>query len=407
MNKALIFLLCLTLLACKRKETGEVQTTLVKRGTFTEELTEEGTLKALNSIAINAPSISYRYGSLKITRFVEDGKEVNKGDTVMVFDPSEIKKAIVDAEQRLMIANAELEKLKATQQADIADLESDLEVARISQEIQKITFEQSTFESEIKKKEIKLQLENANVALERAKEQIENRKKIQQEELFQKNLSINQLQVILDDANASINSLFVLSPAPGIAIIEQNWLTSQKWALGDQPYAGTKLIELPDLNVMVAEVKINEVDVSKILPGLKVTVISDAYSDTTYTGEVTTIANLAQNKDSKSKIKVFPVQIRIEGSPQNLLPGLTVSCRITISEIPDVLYVPLEALFKEQGNEFVYVRSTSGFKRRDVKTGSANTDFIIIREGLEENEELALSDPFVNKEEEKNKTKKE
>jgi len=407
MNKALIFLLCLTLLACKRKETGEVQTTLVKRGTFTEELTEEGTLKALNSIAINAPSISYRYGSLKITRFVEDGKEVNKGDTVMVFDPSEIKKAIDDAEQRLMIANAELEKLKATQQADIADLESDLEVARISQEIQKITFEQSTFESEIKKKEIKLQLENANVALERAKEQIENRKKIQQEELFQKNLSINQLQVILDDANASINSLFVLSPAPGIAIIEQNWLTSQKWALGDQPYAGTKLIELPDLNVMVAEVKINEVDVSKILPGLKVTVISDAYSDTTYTGEVTTIANLAQNKDSKSKIKVFPVQIRIEGSPQNLLPGLTVSCRITISEIPDVLYVPLEALFKEQGNEFVYVRSTSGFKRRDVKTGSANTDFIIIREGLEENEELALSDPFVNKEEEKNKTKKE
>jgi len=407
MNKALIFLLCLTLLACKRKETGEVQTTLVKRGTFTEELTEEGTLKALNSIAINAPSISYRYGSLKITRFVEDGKEVNKGDTVMVIDPSESKKAIVDAEQRLMIANAELEKLKATQQADIADLESDLEVARISQEIQKITFEQSTFESEIKKKEIKLQLENANVALERAKEQIENRKKIQQEELFQKNLSINQLQVILDDANASINSLFVLSPAPGIAIIEQNWLTSQKWALGDQPYAGTKLIELPDLNVMVAEVKINEVDVSKILPGLKVTVISDAYSDTTYTGEVTTIANLAQNKDSKSKIKVFPVQIRIEGSPQNLLPGLTVSCRITISEIPDVLYVPLEALFKEQGNEFVYVRSTSGFKRRDVKTGSANTDFIIIREGLEENEELALSDPFVNKEEEKNKTKKE
>jgi len=54
--------------------------------------------------------------------------------------------------------------------------------------------------------------------------------------------------------------------------------------VGDQPYSGTKLIELPDLNEMLAEVKINEVDVSKILPGMKVIITPDAYSDTTYVG---------------------------------------------------------------------------------------------------------------------------
>ena len=400
MNKIIIFLLFIALAACKSKEIREVQTSLVKRGTFSEELTEEGTVKAVNSISINAPSIGWRYGSLKITSFIEDGKEIDKGDTVIIFDPSEIKKAIVDSEQKLVIANAELEKLTATQESDIADLESDLELSRLSLEIEKINFDQSQFESDIRKKEIKLKLENAVVALGRAKEQIDNRKKIQKEELFQKNLNIKQLQVILDEANMYVKSLYVISPSHGIAIIEQNWMTNLKWQLGDQPWSGTKLIELPDLNEMMAEVKINEVDVSKITLGLKADITADAYSDTSYNGEVMKIANLAQNKDSKSKIKIFPVEIKISGKPESLLPGLTVSCKILINEIKDVIYIPLVAIFKDQAKEYVYVKTASGFKRRDVKIGDSNTDFAIVLEGLEENEELALADPFINKEEE-------
>jgi len=407
MNKKTILFLCLTLAACKSREIREVQTALVKRGTLTEELIEEGTVKAVKSIAITAPVISYRYGSLKITSIVEDGKEVEKGDTIIVFDPSEIKKAIIDAEQKLVVANAELEKLVATQQSDISDLESDLEIARLSLEIEKINNEQSEFESEIRKKEIKLKLDNAEVALERAEEQIENRKKIHVEELFQKNLNIKQLKAVLDDASNSMKNLFVVSPAHGIVILEKNWMTMQKWQKGDQPYSGSKLIELPDLNEMMAEVNINEVDISKILPGMKAMITADAYSDTSYTGEVTKIANLAQNKDSKSKIKIFPVEIRIDGIPENLLPGLTVSCKIRISEINDVIYVPLEALFKDDGKEFVYLAASSGFQRRDVRIGASNTDFVIITEGLKENEEIALSDPFLNKEEKtKNNVKK-
>jgi multidrug efflux pump subunit AcrA (membrane-fusion protein) len=322
---------------------------------------------------------------------------------VLVFDPSEVKKALIDADQRLVIANAELEKLVATQESEIADLESDLEITRISLEISKINFEQSQYESDITKKEMKLKLDNANVALGRAREQIENRKKIHREDLFQKKLSIKQLQVVLDEGNNSVNNLFVVSPAHGIAIIEQNWMTNQKWQIGDQPYTGTKLIELPDLNQMMAEVNINEVDVSKVLPGLKVIIKADAYSDTSYIGEVTTIANLAQNKDNRSKIKIFPVQIKINGIPKNLLPGLTVSCKIKINEIPDVVYIPLETIFKEQDMAFVYKKTVSGFKRCDVKLGASNTDFAIVTEGLAENDEVALADPFLNKEEPKEK----
>jgi hypothetical protein len=45
------------------------------------------------------------------------------GDTIMIFDPSEIRRAIVQAEQQIEIARAEYEKMKSTQQSEIEDLE--------------------------------------------------------------------------------------------------------------------------------------------------------------------------------------------------------------------------------------------------------------------------------------------
>jgi multidrug efflux pump subunit AcrA (membrane-fusion protein) len=398
MSKNLILLSFLLLAACSARKVQEVQTTLVKRGTFTEELTEQGTVRAVNSVGISAPETSYRYGMLKISRIIEDGEEVEKGDTLVIFDPSEFKKAIINSQQQLEIAKAEYDKLKDTQESEIEDLEADLEIARLSQEISKINFEQAVFESEITRKEINLKLETANIALERAREQIGNRKKIQQQELFQKSLTMKQNTTILNEANGSINSLFLVSPSKGIAIIRENWMTGQKLKVGDQPYGGA-LIELPDLSEMQVEVKINEVDISRIIPNLTVVIKADAYSDSTYTGKITTIANLAQNKNYNSKIKIFPVQILIDGLHKSLLPGLTVSCKIKVREIKDVLFIPVMGIFKSQGLEYVYVKSGSGYKRKEVKVGAVNTDYAVVSEGLAENDEVALTDPFLNKQE--------
>ena len=399
MIKRIILPLLIILASCRGKEVSDVQVAAVKKGTFLEELTEQGTVKAVNSISISAPAISSRYGAMKLAKIVQDGEEVEKGDTIMIFDPSEIKRAIIQAEQQLEIAKAEYVKLKSVQQSEIEDLEADLELARISQEISKINFETAGYEPEATKKEIKLKLESATIALNRTQEQIENKKVIHREDLLQKSLTIKQLTSTLADANSSMNNLFVVSPARGIAIKEMNWNTDQKWAVGDQPYSGSKIIELPDLSEMMAEVKINEVDVSKVLPSQKVEIRPDAYSDSVFTGKIESIANLAQNKDYKSKIKIFPVQITIDGQSKTLLPGLTVSCKIIVSEITDVLYIPLESLFNDQGMDYVYIKSGSGFKRRDIKTGAINTDYAIVTEGLDENDLIALSNPFLKKEE--------
>ena len=217
--------------SCKKEETQEVAIGKVMKGSIYLDLYEEGTVEAINSITVAAPNISWRYGSLKITQILKDGTEVKKGDTLVVFDPSEVRKGVIESEARLQMAEAELVKMQAQHQSDLDDLEADYEVSRLAQEISKIRFESAVYEANIRKQEIQLNLEKANIALERAKEQIENRKKIQREELKQKQISMNQDRAQLNDANETLRKLFLISPSPGIAIIGENWSTEIKCRL--------------------------------------------------------------------------------------------------------------------------------------------------------------------------------
>ena len=392
---------------CNKKESEQVPIGNVIKGTFLIDMYEEGEIEAVNSINISSPTISWRYGNLKITQIVKDGQEVQAGDTLIVFDPSEVQKAIVEAESRLEISLAELEKMKAQHDSELEELKADYEVTRISQEISKIRFESAVYESNVKKKEIQLNLEKADIALSKAKEQIDNRIKIQKEEIKQKNLAITQDRSRLQEAEETLNKLSVVTPAPGIAIISRSWSSGNKFQIGDQCWSGFPIIQLPDLSSLKATVKINEVDIAKISKGLSVEIKPDAFSDSIFSGTVNSVANLAINKEGSTKIKVFPVEILINETNKNLLPGLTVSCRIVIDKIDDVLYIPLEALHMENGKHIVYKKTTGGYEKVEVEVGVSNSDFIIIQNGLEEKDKIALINPFISEKTEEETTQKE
>ncbi|HPR31445.1 MAG TPA: HlyD family efflux transporter periplasmic adaptor subunit [Prolixibacteraceae bacterium] len=403
MKNFLWLITLISLLSCGEKNTREIPIAQVRKGTFYLDVFEEGEVNAIQSINIISPNISWRYGMLKIIRIIEDGSEVKAGDTLIVFDPTEVRKAIVDSEANLEMKQAELKKLKAEQESAIAELEADLEITRLSLEISRIELEASGYEADVKRQEIQLNMEKAQIALERAVEQIENRKKVQQEELKQKLLEINQSEKQLNEAHITLSRLFLISPSNGIAIIRQNWSSDAKFQEGDQCWSGHTLIELPDLSELKVSVQINEVDISKIQKGLRVEVKPDAFSDSVYDAEIMTVANLAINKDRNSKIKVFPVDILIHSPSKNLMPGLTVSCRIIIDQIDHVLYVPIEAVHSTPDSDYVFLQKGNTFEKKLVKLGLSNTDYVIVEEGLEPDDRVALIDPFAEeKEQEEN-----
>lgn len=395
-----------SVIGCRNEGKSSVPEATVTRGTFYIDIYEEGEIEAINSITLSSPNIPWRFGNLKISYIVEDGAEVQAGDTVIAFDPSEVRKAIIDSEDRLIVSKAELEKMIAQHELDLEGLKADYEVTRISHEISRMELEAASHESDIKKKEIRLNLEKADISLKRAKEQIDNQEKIQAEERKQKQLDIVRDEKRLEEAYETLNKLSVVAPSPGIAILSHNWSTENKFAVGDQCWSGQQLIQLPDLSRLKAKVNINEVDISLVSRGQRVEVKPDAFSDSVFSAHIDRVANLAVNKDRKSKIKVFPVDVYIDRSHKNLLPGLTVSCRILIEEIADAISVPLDAVFKEGDKNYVFLSTLGGYKKTSVEVGRSNTDHIIILSGVEEGDKVALTDPTLVEEENDQKESK-
>ncbi|MBR4406662.1 MAG: efflux RND transporter periplasmic adaptor subunit [Bacteroidaceae bacterium] len=402
MKKSIILSSILLMMACASdKEESKIPEAKVQEGTFQVDLYEEGQIEAFSSININAPNISWRFGNLKIAELVEDGTQVKAGDTVCVFDPSEVNKAILESEDRLIVSRAEMEKMMAQHQLDMENLQAEYRTSEITFEITRMQLESAAHESDIKRREIELNLEKAGIALERAKEQIENRRRIQQEEQKQMQLSIDEDEARLKEAHETLDKLSMVSPSDGIAIISHNWSTQNKYQIGDQMWPNNTLMQLPNLSKLKTKININEVDISYITRDLRVEVKPDAFSDSTFTGRVIHVANLAVNKDHNSNIKVFPVEILLDQTNKNLLPGLTVSCRVVIDEIEDVQYIPLEALHTEGNIKYVYRRKGGEYERVEVQTGLTNSDYVIITEGLKRNDHVALIDPTKLEEEQK------
>lgn len=402
MKKSVILSAIVLTLACSgEKEESKIPEAQVQEGTFQVDLYEEGQIEAFSSININAPNISWRFGNLKIAELVEDGTQVKAGDTVCVFDPSEVNKAILESEDRLIVSHAEMEKMMAQHQLDMENLQAEHRTSEITYEITRMQLESAAHESDIKRREIELNLEKAGIALERAKEQIENRRRIQLEEQKQMQLSIDEDEARLKEAHETLGKLTLVSPSDGIAIISRNWSTQSKYQIGDQMWPNNTLMQLPNLSKLKTEININEVDISYITRDLRVEVKPDAFSDSTFTGRVIHVANLAVNKDQNSNIKVFPVEILLDQTHKDLLPGLTVSCRIVIDEIEDVQYIPLEALHTEGNIKYVYRRKGGEYERVEVQTGLTNSDYVIITDGLKRNDHVALIDPTKLEEQQK------
>jgi HlyD family secretion protein len=369
---------------------SNIPTYTVKRGNFLVSVTESGELRAKNSISVSTPRVR---GNIKIVYLVPEGTRVNAGDTVVRFDPTEALNTLKDAESKLEIALSEKEKLMANQKSGMTRMESDLKSAELSFELSRLNLEQMKFEAEIKQQESNLNHQKNELSFKKAFQDYESQKIINQSEMNKVEIEVQQKKSDLERAKKDLENLTLNSPAEGLVVYETNWSTGRKVAIGDTPWPGMTLITLPDLSTMESLTYVNEVDVSRMKKDLKVEVKLDAFQDSTFTGTISSVAAIGRTKDNNSNIKVFEIAVGIQEQSEILKPGMTTSNRIVINEIPDVIYVPFEAVFDKGGKKIVYAKNSSGFTEQEVTTGDKSENYIVITIGLEPGQDVALRDP--------------
>jgi RND family efflux transporter MFP subunit len=375
-------------------DTSKHLTAPVRKGPFDVVVVETGELQAEHSVSITAPVLaSGGRSQLAIQYLAPEGTTVDSGAMVVAFDPADQMKILADKQNELKLAMADLEKVKVQQRAEESDAAIAMENAKLTFELATLSNEAMKFESEAKQRESKLELRKAELSYKQAKDNVTSKSAIRKSELGNLQLKIAQLQNVLDRAQLDLQRLSVKSPAPGLIVYQHSWNTGKKLSKGDQVWGGQPIIQLPDLSHMQAVLQVNEVDIAKVKKDQKVEIALDAFPDKKFTGKVLTVASIGNAKDNNPGVKMFEVVVAVSGADSVLKPGMTVAARIIINKIDNVLSVPIESVFDDEGKTVVYVESGAGFEKREVTLGAKNDNFVILTKGVKAGERVSMVDP--------------
>jgi multidrug efflux pump subunit AcrA (membrane-fusion protein) len=362
----------------------EIPVAVVERGEFRISILRSGEIKARRSVTVSAPTVGEK---LVITRLIPEGTFVKKGDVLIEFDTTELLERLKSAERDLIAAEAELE---------LTGAKNGLREKELLEEIRKknLAFRLAVGASPV-------DVENARQDLELARAKYETELKVMDAEIIKTEANIGRSQERVASARKSLGELTVRAPIDGLVIHEKVWRSGRQVKVqeGDSPWPMQPILSLPDLRTLYVSTDVDEIDISRIEEGQTCVLTLEAYPDTSFTGRVGNVGNLARTKYYGSGPNVFDVQVDLDEIDPRFRPGMKARVNVIVDTFEDELSVPIEGVFSIEGETVVYVGRGRSFEKRSVLVGKRNDTHIIVRGGLDDSDEIALVNPFEKREE--------
>ncbi len=362
----------------------------VSFGTFEISVSTTGELEAKSSEKIMGPQNirNVRMFNIKIESIVPDGTVVDSGDWVATLDRTELEGKIKDRETELEQLESTYIKTQLDTSLELRNARNELINLKFNMEEIKIELELSIYEPPSTIRQLNINLDKAQRAYDQA---------VENYQLILKRAKANMVSVESErtketrDYQAMLDVLkqfTVTAPKAGMVIYKRNW-DGSKLGVGGSINAWDPVVAtLPNLTKMITKTYVNEIDISKISKNQNVIIGVDAFPDKSYTGKVIEVANIGEQLKN-TNAKVFEVIIDVNEFDTILRPAMTTKNKIITKTLDSVYYIPLEALQNQDSMNFVYTRNT----KQQVVIGESNDNEVIIRAGLDENDEIYLLPP--------------
>ena len=366
-------------------------TASVIQGKFKVEITTTGELEALRSVQVFGPNDArrFRIGSFTIDKMVDEGTVVKEGDFICSIDKTELYGRLEDKRLDLEQTKAQFEQIQLDTSLNLRqERDNILNMEYIVQE-QELILEQSQYEPPAVIKQNQYNFEKAKRELEQAGERYRIKSLQERARMIEIGAKLREVQMEVDQMIDVLDKFVVNAPQDGMVIYVTN--RGSKVREGSQISSWNPVVAtLPDLTTMQSITYINEVDIRRVTTGQEVEIGLEAFPDKKFTGKVTKVANVGQQRPN-SDAKVFEVIIRVNESDDLLRPSMTTSNAIIADELNDVLYIPLEAINVENDSiNYVYLKN--GVKQ-EVLMGLTNANDVVIEKGLNPGDKVYLSTP--------------
>ncbi len=194
-------------------------------------------------------------------------------------------------------------------------------------------------------------------------------------------LNLRDSKLSLEKMRETLDDYQIKAPISG-TVVRKNVKAGDKI---DNTNSSTELAVIYDMSLLKFEMSVDELDINKVEVGQSVSVTADAIMGKVYQGQIT---NVSINGTTSNGVTTYPITVEITEFDDDLLPGMNIDATVVVSEVKDVLAVPVGAV--NRGNR-VFVKgekendkdmAPEGYKTVEVVTGISNDSFIEIKEGL-------------------------
>lgn len=299
-----------------------------------------------------------------ISNKIYDDDASKEKDTKALAD---LKQTMEEAENSLKNAELDLKIFKRyTQPNKLTDLKNKLEQAQLNLEKVKI----STASRMIQK-------DNSIFSLE---------KKLKK---YKKDLKRAEEYLTMMEIKAPIDGILVYGDMDGRG-------RGKDVEIGMEVRKKQVLATIPDMNNLIVDFELPEQFRHKVNKGAKVLITPESIPSLKADGKVSEIAMVPVNQLhwDRSSPKIYRSKIELDDQPKDLVSGMNVQVEVITETLKDVVNVPVEAIFEEEGEYFVYLKGRLKTKKQVVEIGKSNDNYVHVVKGLEENDVVYLYRPF-------------
>jgi len=367
----------------------------VEKASFERRVPAQGNLKAVHATPIVVP-VGVP-GPFRIGWIAQDGIRVKAGETVIRFDPSEIEKRLVEADDRLRESRLQMDKESTTALAELNRLQREAELARLeldnASQFQKkdaVIFSRG----EIIESDIDQTL--AREREEHARDARRTRERLSGTERELLGIQMREAERKIAQARAALAALAVAAPHDGVLVVARDW-QGNVVRVGDNVWNGQTLAEIPDLALMEAEVFVLEADAGGLTPGKPATVSLESNPGVVYKAKIARTDAIAKPRLPGSPVQYFSVTLELERTdPKLMKPGQRVRAALLLDKRAEALLVPRQAVFERDGRMVVYRRerkAEASFVPVPVELGPSGAGRVVVEKGLKAGDVVALRDP--------------
>lgn len=359
----------------------------VDRKDFSQALRLNGTTQASRSFVVLAPRLEgAQVGSMVITRLAPAGMHVKNGDVLVEFDPQAQTKDYLDKKSTFenlvgQVAQKEAEEQIARSKDDTAMKQAEDELKRAELELQK-----NEIVSRIDAEKNQEALDEAQATLKQLKETYQLKRAAASATIRIQEIQRDRAREAMNYSQGNAAKMVVHSPMPGVVVYNTIWLGGRMGTVqqGDQVRPGVPFLQVVDPSQMEVRVELNQVDLLKVHPGQHAEMHLDAYPGMTLPAVLEELSPLGHIGQFSEAVRSFTARFSVQGSDPRLLPDLSAALDLDLGSQKNVLVVPCQSIGMEAEHSYVWLKTSGGFEKRSVQTGSRNDLEAVVNSGLAE-----------------------